>query len=97
MLTPEEIKKIAREYADGLAKWFPELNERNKYRDKVAQAGNVIRLILRDYCIVPKSKARELRQLVADNTGRIDHGLIDGLSDWVELNLGTELFNEEKG
>ena len=59
-MTKEDINKIAKEYAEWLAQWFPEMKERNKYRDKMSQAKNVIRLIQRDYIIVPKSKVREI-------------------------------------
>ena len=58
-MTDEDINKIAKEYADWLARWFPEIKERNKYRDKMSQAKNVIRLILRDYAIVPKEFIRK--------------------------------------
>lgn len=82
----EEIKNLAITYS----------NRAGLPIDFVIDIESVIEKLAEDYCIVPKSKARELRQLVADNADSIDHGLIDGLSDWVEINLGTELFNEEK-
>lgn len=52
-MKPEQITALAREYADGLKHLFPDMPE-HTYRDKMAQARNVIRLIQRDYCLVEK-------------------------------------------
>lgn len=56
----KEIKKIAQEYADMMADLFPEVKEKRKYRDKLAQAENVIRLLLRNYDVTPKITTRQL-------------------------------------
>ena len=89
MPTPEEIKKMAREYAlnNGSA-LCPASCIDYLINDFMEQFSNT-------YCIVEKSKARELRQMVFDNQCSVDYNLIDGLSDWVEINLGS-LFEEEK-
>lgn len=98
----EEIKKLSEAYAEYMCPVedycggvYDDVRncELPIYKD---DAKSVLEWLSKDYVIVPKSKARELRQLVADNADSIDHGLIDGLSDWVEFNLGTALFNEEK-
>ena len=54
-----------------------------------------IEQLSKDYAIVPKSKAAELQKIVTDNADSFDYGLIDGLSDWVEINLGS-LFEEDE-
>lgn len=95
MPTPEEIQNIASEL------WrskdpFISMDKEHPIEYKIEELKEVIEILLRDYCIVPKSKARELRQIVTDNVDSLDHGLIDGLSDWVEINLGSQLFEEEK-
>ena len=89
-MTEEEIKKIKVEISDRLYSIYG-------FSTAVkAITCRTIDEILEDYCIVSKSKARELRQIVTDNADSLDHGLIDGLSDWVEINLGSSLFEEEK-
>lgn len=82
-MTKEEIKKAIREYAlnNGSA-LCPASCIDHLINDFIEQ-------LSKDYCIVPKSKARELHQIVTDNMDSLDHGLIDGLSDWVEINLGS--------
>ena len=100
MPTPEEIKKIAIEYAESKCSVQEYLRAYDK-RDNLngaysKEALAVLEFLSKDYCIVPKSKARELQQIVIDNADSLDHGLIDGLSDWVEINLGSQLFEEEK-
>lgn len=89
MPTPEEIKKAIREYA---------LNNGSALCPASCidyVINDFIEQLSKDYFIVEKSKARELQQIVTDNADSIDHGLIDGLSDWVEINLGS-LFEEGK-
>ncbi|WP_288861660.1 hypothetical protein [uncultured Bacteroides sp.] len=53
-MTQEEINKVAQEYAEAMAKLFPELKEKRKYRDKIAQPQNVIHLLLCNYNVIPK-------------------------------------------
>lgn len=90
MLTPEEIENLAKQYAE-----FTDLSVVDQLRVKLISK-EFLTWVLRDYCLVPKSKARELHQIVTDNVDSLDHGLIDGLSDWVEINLDSSLFEEEK-
>ena len=102
-MTDEEIKKIAQAYGESVANSFDYdmlPNPREAYRQRLAketkQAESMLDFLSKNYCIIPKSKARELHQIVTDNMDSLDHGLIDGLSDWVEINLGSQLFEEEK-
>ena len=71
MPTPEEIKKIAAEIAEVLYNedkfynhhlWW---NEEPK-ECKAKEVEDVINVILRDYCIVPKSKLKEWKGIVED-------------------------------
>lgn len=64
-MTQEEINKVAQEYAETMAKLFPELKEKHKYRDKIAQAKNVINLLLCNYNVVPKDNAQ--KQIETEN------------------------------
>lgn len=98
MPTPEEIKKIAHKYGVLMAKDIPESNclKNEVISSTEYYIGQFISWLSRDYCIVPKSKARELHQIVTDNVDSLDHGLIDGLYDWIEINLDSSLFEEEK-
>lgn len=49
-----EIKSISQEYAEMMAKYYPEIREKTKFRDKMAQAENIIRLLLQKYDVIPK-------------------------------------------
>lgn len=53
-MTQEEINKVAQEYAEAMAKWFPELKEKHKYRNTISQAKNVIYILLSNYVVYPK-------------------------------------------
>lgn len=53
-MTQEEINKVAQEYAKAMAKLFPELKEKRKYRDQISQAKNVINILLSNYVVFPK-------------------------------------------
>lgn len=109
-MTEEEIKKIARGYWDSQnptnkLKDHPEAKMivdamqsvlSGPIDELVEDYTKFLTWVLRDYCIVPKDEARKLRQIVTDNADSLDHGLIDGLSDWVEINLDSSLFEEDK-
>lgn len=97
MPIPEEIKKIAREYARYTCSDISDAQERATDENiEYDFALPILEWLSNNYAIVPKSKLRELQQIVTDNADSLDHGLIDGLSDWVEINLGLQLFEEEK-
>ena len=83
-MTPEEITKLAEEYA----------NETVSMRHTTAivadEAENVISWLLRTHCIVSKEKATELCRLTLEHGSSIDYGLIDGLTDIV-----CDIFGEQ--
>ncbi len=94
-MSEEEIKKLSRELAQTLhddntlffsASW----TNTNPIDCKAYELEKTLEVLLRDYCIVPKDKARGLCKLTFENGGSIDYGLIDGLTDWV-----CENFNDE--
>lgn len=68
-----EITALAREYADMLKHLFPDMPE-HTYRDKMSQAKNVVNIIMRRYCLVEKSKIKEVWSMITDVY--LDHGHI---------------------
>ena len=92
-MTDEEIRtfsnKVACKYIEncrgcGNKVWETKCE---KFEDQIKR---VINIILKDYCIIPKDNARELARLTLEHGWSDDHGLIDGLVDWV-----CDNFNEE--
>ena len=65
-MTPEQITAIAREYAEEeIATELPNITDYAKERTISAVAGrteNVIRFLLRRYCLVEKSKVKQIYQ-----------------------------------
>lgn len=96
-MTEEEIKKLAEEcalyYQGRPSNKGYELSNRLTIE---SYANMVLKWLSSKFCIVEKEKARELQQMVFDNQCSVDYNLIDGLSDWVEINLGSSLFEEDK-
>ena len=67
MPTPEEIKKIAKEYGKSVTDnvSYNAYSDPNKRREIAAKSGAyqarmVLEWLSKDYCIVPKSKVREI-------------------------------------
>ena len=103
-MTPEEIKKIAREYAEATietngfsADMLEELLEEQKYK-----AYSVLTHISQDYYIVPKSNVQEIYHQIKIELG--DGGCSEYQDDinMEKENLlkglfGKSLFEEEKG
>ena len=94
-MTDEQINALAREYADLVKRLFPDTSD-HIYRDKIFQAKNVIKLIMRDFCIVEKEKVLELykKSMNAEQWGdRGDDNLYGG---YVLETLFPELFKDEE-
>ena len=100
MPTTEEIKKIASEL------WrsndpFISLDKEHPIEYKTEELKEVIKILLRDYCIVPKSKVREnyqsLKNNIPDFKDNPQHhcGFLGGMTE-LELLFGKSLFEEEK-
>lgn len=75
-MTQEEINKVAQEYAEEMAELFPELKEKRKYRDKIAQAGNVINLLLRNYNVTPKDNTSKQEVTIEAWVARDKNGFL---------------------
>ena len=100
-MTDEEIRKLAREFAE-----YSLSEERKMYDDEAYQrlvdesskglfdVRYVLQWVLKNFCIVEKEKARELARLTLENGCSEDFGLIDGLVDWVCDNFEDE-YREE--
>ena len=95
MLTPEEIENLAKQYAE-----FTDGSPADKaYIRAIAQC--FTEWVLRDYCIVPKSKVREnyqsLKQDIPDFKDNPEHhcGFLGGMTE-LELLFGKSLFEQEK-
>lgn len=88
MPTPEEIEKLAIQYAE-----FTDLSVVDQLRVKLISK-EFLTWVLRDYCLVEKSKASKLCRLTLENGNSEDFGLIDGLVDWVCDNFEEEYHNE---
>lgn len=92
----KEITALAREYAEEATKadaGDPNLSatDLNGIKHDVAEyAEEVIRFLLRRYCLVEKSKTTALCRLTLEHGDSVDYGLIDGLTDIV-----CELFPEQ--
>ncbi|MDE6536080.1 MAG: hypothetical protein K2K82_08760 [Muribaculaceae bacterium] len=105
MPTPEEIKKIAAEIADTLYNedrtynhhlwWSVEPKER-----KAEEVDDIINVILRNYCIVPKSKVqREYKKSYSaafEHTTCLDRQYARGRYQVLRELFGKSLFEEEK-
>ena len=101
MPTPEEIKKIAAEIAEVLYNedkfynhhlWW---NEEPK-ECKAKEVEDVINVILRDYCIVPKSELRKVQKEVNrsfQDGDKISESEWERIFNWL---FGKSLFEEEK-
>ncbi len=95
-MTPEEITKLAEEYAEDATKVMagdPDLSASDLNgikRDVAEYAEEIIRWLLRTHCIVSKDKAAELCRLTLEHGSSIDYGLIDGLTDIV-----CDIFGEQ--
>lgn len=95
MLTPEEIETLAKQYAE-----FTDLSVVDQLRVKLISK-EFLTWMLRDYCIVPKSKVREnyqsLKNNIPDFKDNPDHhcGFLGGMTE-LELLFGKSLFEEEK-
>ena len=87
-MTDEEIKKMALRFA-------LEKSEGEAY-DPFAEeyAAEFLQWLSEKFCIVEKEKARELARLTLEHGWSDDHGLIDGLVDWVCDNFDDE-YREE--
>lgn len=91
-----EITALAREYADMLKHLFPDMPE-HTYRDKMSQAKNVVNIIMRRYCLVEKSKIKEVWSMITDVY--LDHGHItyDGARYLFNEVLFPEIAKEVEG
>ncbi len=91
-----EITALAREYADMLKHLFPDMPE-HTYRDKMSQAKNVVNIIMRRYCLVEKSKIKEVWSMITDVY--LDHGHItyDGARYLFNEVLFPEIGKEVEG
>lgn len=95
-MNEQEITALAREYAEEATKADasdPNLSntDLNGIKHDVAEyAEEVIRFLLRRYCLVEKSKATDLCRLTLEHGDSVDYGLIDGLTDYV-----CEVFPEQ--
>lgn len=104
MPTPEEIKKIAAEIAEVLYNEDKFYNHHLWWSEepkecKAKEVEDVFNVILRDYCIVPKSKVREnyqsLKNNIPDFKENPEHhcGFLGGMTE-LELLFGKSLFEE---
>ena len=106
-MTEEEIKKIAKEYAEAMCPVGDYCggvydDQRNSdlpiHKD---DAKSVLKWLCKDYCIVPKSKVREnyqsLKQDIPNFKDNPEHhcGFFGGMTE-LELLFGKSLFEEEK-
>ena len=91
-----EITALPREYADMLKHLFPDMPE-HTYRDKMSQAKNVVNIIMRRYCLVEKSKIKEVWSMITDVY--LDHGHItyDGARYLFNEVLFPEIAKEVEG
>ena len=95
-MTPEEITKLAEEYAEDATKadaGDPNLSASDLNgikRDLAEYTEEVIRFILRTHCIVSREKATDLCRLTLEHGDSVDYGLIDGLTDIV-----CDIFREQ--
>lgn len=95
-MTPEEITRLAEEYAvevtKDMAKTLDEpsclLNETKRATKEYIT--DFMQWLLRTHCIVSKEKATELCRLTLEHGDSIDYGLIDGLTDIV-----CDIFGEQ--
>lgn len=83
-MTGQEIKRLAKEYADSLDYVVV---SRPTTADIVTDA---LRYILRTHCIVGKKKVKALCRLTIENSISVDYALIDGLTDLV-----CDMFSDE--
>ena len=100
MPTPEEIKKIAREYGESVVNRsdydiLNPINPGEAYRQRVAneakQAESMLEWLSKDYCIVEKSKIKEWKSITDDalKSGR-------GITEPAFRYMWKRLFEEEK-
>lgn len=93
-MTPEEIDKLAKEFAkEYAAREYPNAPCEANYWIVEARTESMkenLRFLLRTHCIVSKEKATELCRLTLEHGDSIDYGLIDGLTDIV-----CDIFGEQ--
>lgn len=106
MPTPEEIKKIASEYGESEANCFdydmysnPDFRHKLKAKSEANKAKAVLEWLSRDYCIVPKSKVKEMYEksktmirsnsIIDQDCGIVRNSLMDYL-------FGKSLFEDEQ-
>lgn len=109
-MTPEEIKNIATEIATTLYNedrtynhhlwWSVEPKER-----KAEEVEDIINVILKDYCIVPKSKINALHEEIHgeimcahddDDWQSVSHYILDVMPRSFSDIFGKSFFEEEK-
>ncbi len=109
MPTPEEIKKIASEYAKEIlskqpmaAHAIPEMWEKavaDTEKPLAELFGPLISYIAKDYCIVPKSKVKEVMKYPQRHTELIQgtmHFQVIGIKKALINIFGKSLFEEGK-
>ena len=107
MSTPEEIKKIAEEYGKSVTDnvSYNAYSDPNKRREIAAKSGAyqarmVLEWLSKDYCIVPKSKVKEVMEYPQRHTELIQgtmHFQVIGIKKALIDIFGKSLFEEEKG
>lgn len=88
----EQITALAREYVEESAEEAGVKFDPQDFAciNCAIEAKDVIKFLLRRYCLVEKSKVVKLCRLTFEHDDSIDYGLIDGLTDLV-----LELFPEQ--
>lgn len=94
MLTPEEIKKIAKKFAEEMSNGdvvVPHIDFRHW-----AYAYEVLQWLSKDYCIVPKSKVKEKYALYKMGYTECEGLELGYVMDALEDIFGKSLFEEEE-
>ena len=94
MPTPEEVKKMALRYA-------LEKSEGEAYDPfEEEYAAEVLQWLSKDFCIVPKSKVKELHtrnaKIITQSDDRVLNAYSEGVMTAIERLFGKSLFEEEK-
>ncbi|MDE5885980.1 MAG: hypothetical protein K2H46_00145 [Muribaculaceae bacterium] len=93
-MTDEEIRKLAQTCAEACLERYSSIQDSEIAKAYIDVMETVIKSIMETHCIVEKERARELVRLTLEHGDSDDHGLIDGLVDWVYDNFDEE-YREE--
>lgn len=91
------LEALAVQYGKSVADSFnydkvadPDEKHREIVKKYYKQAKEILKWLSERYYIVKKYEAEKLARLTFENRGSDDHGLIDGLTDWVLDNFSDE-------